>query len=481
MVWKRNSGSLLAVLVLVNACTSIAMNAGFDDVKTRVEQNGNLKIFWNKGTELDREASEKLKSLLEGKLTAEQAVQIALLNNRDLQALYSELGIAQADLVQAGLFRNPIFDAAVLFPVRGGGRPDLDLSVVINFLDVFYVPLRSRVAAARFEEVKTEVTGSVLDLAARVRTAFFLHQANEQMLELRQTIVQALSGSFEVARRLNEAGNITDLDFARERASLETGKLTLRSAEIAVRQSREELNMLMGLWGKETEWQSDERLPDIPEQPLQIENIERVALARSVDLLNARQRIIVAGNQLGFNRWTALISELHAGPLGEREEGSWEVGPIFEFPIPLFDQGQARIGRATAELRRAQQQYYALAIRIRGTARSVHDRIVGARDRALYYRDIMLPLHERIVNESQLQYNAMQLGPIELLRARERQIETAVAYIEALREYWLARGDAGQILSGRLPAVAAMTMSSPRQQTGRGTQKDINSLRGTER
>jgi outer membrane protein, heavy metal efflux system len=466
MVWKRNSGSLLAVLVLVNACTSIATNGGFDDVKTRVEQNGNLKIFWNKGTELDREASEKLKSLLEGKLTAEQAVQIALLNNRDLQALYSELGIAQADLVQAGLFRNPIFDAAVLFPVRAGGRPDLDLSVVINFLDVFYVPLRSRVAAARFEEVKTEVTGSVLDLAARVRTAFFLHQANEQMLELRQTIVQALSGSFEVARRLNEAGNITDLDFARERASLETGKLTLRSAEIAVRQSREELNMLMGLWGKETEWQSDERLPDIPEQPLQIENIERVALARSVDLLNARQRIIVAGNQLGFNRWTALISELHAGPLGEREEGSWEVGPIFEFPIPLFDQGQARIGRATAELRRAQQQYYALAIRIRGTARSVHDRIVGARDRALYYRDIMLPLHERIVNESQLQYNAMQLGPIELLRARERQIETAVAYIEALREYWLARGDAGQILSGRLPAVAAMTMSSPRQQTG---------------
>jgi outer membrane protein, heavy metal efflux system len=466
MVWKRNSGSLLAVLVLVNACTSIAMNAGFDDVKTRVEQNGNLKIFWNKGTELDREASEKLKSLLEGKLTAEQAVQIALLNNRDLQALYSELGIAQADLVQAGLFRSPIFDAAVLFPVRGGGRPDLDLSVVINFLDVFYVPLRSRVAAVRFEEVKTEVTGSVLDLAARVRTAFFLHQANEQMLELRQTIVQALSGSFEVARRLNEAGNITDLDFARERAFLETGKLTLRSAEMAVRQSREELNMLMGLWGKETEWQSHERLPDIPEQPLQIENIERVALARSVDLLNARQRIIVAGNQLGFNRWTALISELHAGPLGEREEGSWEVGPIFEFPIPLFDQGQARIGRATAELRRAQQQYYALAIRIRGTARSVHDRIVGARDRALYYRDIMLPLHERIVNESQLQYNAMQLGPIELLRARERQIETAVAYIEALREYWLARGDAGQILSGRLPAVAAMTMSSPRQQTG---------------
>jgi cobalt-zinc-cadmium efflux system outer membrane protein len=368
--------------------------------------------------------------------------------------------------VQAGLFNNPIFDAAIKFPTSGGGKPDLELSAVMSFLDIFYIPLRRRVAAARFDEVKTQVTGAVLDFAARVRTAFFLHQANEQMLELRQTIVQALGASFEVARRLSEAGNITDLDFARERASVEMSKLALRSAEVAARQSREELNMLMGLWGKETEWQSDERLPDIPEQALQTENIERVALARSVDLLNARQRILVAGEQLGFNRRSALVPELHAGPIGEREDGSWHVGPTLEFPLPLFDQGQARIGRAAAELRRAQQQYYALAIRIRGTARGIRDRIEGARDRALYYRDILLPLHERIVNESQLQYNAMQLGPIELLRARERQIETAAAYIGALRDYWLARGDASQMLSGRLPSPAALPMSSANEQSG---------------
>jgi cobalt-zinc-cadmium efflux system outer membrane protein len=132
----------------------------------------------------------------------------------------------------------------------------------------------------------------------------------------------------------------------------------------------------------------------------------------------------------------------------------------------LFDQGQARIGRTVAELRRAQQQYYALAVRIRGTARSVRDRMEGARDRALYYRDIMVPLRERIVNEAQLQYNAMQLGPFQLLRAKEQQIEMAVAYIEALRDYWLARGDAGQLLSGRLPTAAAVPMSIPRGQTG---------------
>lgn len=456
MLSAANGGWLFASLVLLSGCASVALNAGFDDVRATVEERSALKIFWNNGTDLDKEATEKIGSLLKDQLTADEAVQVALLNNRELQAIYSELGLAQADLVEAGLLKNPIFDAAVLFPVSHGGRPDLELSVVMNFLDVFYMPLRKRVAAARFEEAKTRVTGSVLDFAARVRTTFYLHQANEQTLELRQTIVQALAASLELARRLHEAGNITDLDFARDRALLESGKLALRSAEVAVSQSREELNILMGLWGKQTEWQTDQRLPEIPEQLTQTEDLERVALARSVDLLNAQQRIMVAGNQLGFNRWTTLVPEMHAGPLGEREEGSWEVGPTVEFPVPLFDQGQARIGRAVAELRRSQQEYYALAVRIRSTARAVRDRMEGARDRALYYRDILLPLRERIVNEAQLQYNAMQLSPFQLLRAKEQQIETAVAYIDALREYWLARGDAGQILTGRLPSATGI-------------------------
>jgi cobalt-zinc-cadmium efflux system outer membrane protein len=447
----RNATYLFMSLVFLSGCTTVSLNAGFPEVSALVEERSGLKVFWNNGTELDREATEKRDSLLKNKLTVDEAVQIGLLNNRELQAVYSDLGVAQADLVQAGLLSNPIFDAAIKWPTAGGGKPDLELAAVMNFLDIFYLPLRKRMAAARFEEAKTRVGGSVLDFAARVRSAFYVHQANEQMLELRQTIVQALTASFEVTRRLHEAGNITDLDFARERALLETGKLALRSAEVAVRQSREELNMLMGLWGKQTEWQSDERLPEVPQQAIQTEDLERFALNRSVDLLNARQRLVSAGAQLGLNKATALIPESHVGALGERTDGAWEVGPVLEFPIPLFDQGQARTGRAAAELRRAQQEYYALAVKIRSTARALRDRAQGARDRALYYRDIMLPLHERIVNEAQLQYNAMQLGPIQLLRAREQQIETAAAYVEALRDYWLARTELAQLLSGRLP------------------------------
>ncbi len=374
-----------------------------------------------------------------------------MLSNRDLQAIYTELGVAQADLVQAGLFRNPILDAAVLFPLSGV-RPDIQLSVVVGFLDVLYVPLRKRVAAAHFEEAKLRVTGIVLDFAVQVRTAFYGHQANEQMLELRQSIVQALTASLEVSRRLHEAGNITDLDLARDRALMEASKLALRSAEIAARQTREQLNSLMGAWGEETEWEIAGRLPDVPEELLPGSGIERTALTRSIDLSHARQRIIAAGQQLGYDRATALLPSMDFGASAERDpvEG-WRVGPVLSVPIPLFDQGQARVGRAVAELSRAQHEYYALAVRIRAAARAVQERMRGTRDRALYYRDILLPLRERIVNEAQLQYNAMQIGIFQLLREREQQIGAGVAYVEALREYWLARADLEQISSGRLP------------------------------
>jgi cobalt-zinc-cadmium efflux system outer membrane protein len=444
--------------VAVTGCATLDQRAGFSDVSTTVETRSGKRMVWNLGTELDAQAAQEVDALLHSTLTADRAVQVALLNNRELQALYAELGVAQADLVQAGLLRNPVFDGAAHFFIGGGGPAKLELRAVLDFLDVFYIPLRKRVAAARFAEAKLQVTGAVLDFAATVQAAFYRYQADEQLLELLQTIVQALALSLEVSQRLHAAGNITDLDLARERALVEEAKLELRATEVAARQSREELNTVLGLWGPQTAWQSDRRLPDLPAQPLQFDGLEARVLQQSLALASARQRMIVAGEQLGVTRATALVPEASLGPGAEREDGRWSLGPEVSFPLPLFDQGHGRIGRAMADLRRAQQEYYALGVRIRATIRAVRERAQGAQDRALYYRDILLPLRERIVNETQLQYNAMQRGVLDLLRAREQQMRAAIAYIDTLRDYWLARTDLGLLLSGRVPSLGSVTM-----------------------
>jgi cobalt-zinc-cadmium efflux system outer membrane protein len=270
-----------------------------------------------------------------------------------------------------------------------------------------------------------------------------------------------------VARRLHEAGNITDLNLLRERALVEEAKLQLAAAEIASRQSRAQLNTLMGLWGSDTAWTVSRRLADIPEQPVPMEGVETQAISQSLDLASARQRIIVAGEQLGFHKATALVPELSLGALAEREEGAWKVGPTFGFSLPVFDQGQGRIGRAIAELRGTQQVYYALAVQIRSTVRTARDRVQGAQVRALYYRDIVLPLRERLVNETQLQYNAMQVGVFALLRSREQQIQAAVAYIETLLDYWLTRTELGLLLSGRLPSPGSFAVARRDRSTTR--------------
>jgi cobalt-zinc-cadmium efflux system outer membrane protein len=455
--FAHKAAYMCPLLVLVTGCATFDQRSGFSEISGAVEARSGKKVVWHLGTALDAQVEQEVRTLLQGTLTADEAVQVALLNNRDLQALYAELGVAQADLVQAGLLRNPVFDGTLLFPLEGGPAK-LELSAALEFLDIFYLPLRKRVAAARFAEAKLQVTGAVLDFAATVQAAFYRHQADEQLLELRQTIVHALAVALEVAQRLHAAGNITDLDLARERVGVEEAKVQLRAAESAVRQSREHLNALMGLWGQETAWHIDRRLPDMPTQPLSIAELERQALRQSLDLTSAKQRMIVVGEQLGATRAVALLPESSVGAAGEREDGRWKVGPVVEFPLPLFDQGQARLGRAVAELRRAQQEYYALGVRVRSTVRTVHERVQGAQDRALYYRDIVLPLRERIVNETQLQYNAMQLGVFDLLGAREQQIQAAVAYIDTLLDYWVARTDLGHLLSGRVPRANGAAM-----------------------
>ena len=441
----------LLLMVTLTGCASVNLNAGFADVSATVQERSAGTIAWSPGPDLDPATAATFRSLLQRPLTADDAVQIALLNNRTLQAMYSDLGVAQADLVQAGLLRNPVLDAAVQFHLGAVG-PDLQLGLVFGLLDALYVPLRKRVAAAMFEETKLGVTGAVLDFVLEVRHAFYSHQANEQLLELRKGVVDALEASFDASRRLHEAGNITDLDLARDRAAMVRSKLELRTAEVAVRQSRERLNTRMGLSGADTAWTSAHRLPDVPPDALALDDVERRAVARSVDLGHARQRIAATGQRLGYDRATALIPSMELGAGAEKESDEpWGIGPSVSVPIPIFDQGQARVARTSAELRRAQHEYYGLAVRIRATARALVDRVRGAGDRALYFRDIVLPLQERIVSEAQLQYNAMQIGIFQLLRDRQQQIESGVEYVDMLREYWTARADLLHLLSGRLP------------------------------
>jgi cobalt-zinc-cadmium efflux system outer membrane protein len=433
-------------------CAGMKPGMGFDDVRQGVNDRTGMRVHWNNGSEEDKEVAATVSAMLEEELTADKAVQLALLNNHELQAIYEELNLAQADLVQAGLLRNPILSGEVRFGINGPGTGAV-LDVTQDFVSLLYMPLRKGRAEAAFEQAKLRVTASVVDVAAEVRAAFYGYQAAEQTRAMRQSVLDATAASFELTKRLRAAGNNRELDVANERDLHEQTKIDLARAEEDVVLARERLNALMGLWGKQTQWRAAVRLPAAPDEDMNDEGLERRAIEASLELGVARRDIEIAARSLGIAKPFSWLTDLQAGVAAERDlDGTWSMGPSLSLPIPLFDQGQGAIGKAQAQLRQASEHYYARAVEVRSRVRAAHSVLVSSHDRARYFEKVILPLRQQIVSQSQLEYNGMQLSAFQLLEAKRNQINAGADYIEALRDYWVARSRLEQILSGRLTA-----------------------------
>lgn len=456
---------VLAAAAGLAGCAGMKPGLGFDDaggVRQSVVERTGMKVHWNNGTKEDAEVAAAVANLLARNLTADAAVQTALLNNHDLQAVYEELNLSQAEMVQAGLLRNPILSGEIRWATTGGEGPAVVLDLTQDFVSLLYMPLRKGQAEAAFEAAKLRVTAAVVDTASEVRSAFYEYQAAEQAREMRKTVLDATLASYDLAQRLRAAGNNRELDVLNEQDASEQARLDLARAEENVTQLRERLNALMGLWGKQTQWHAEAMLPALPTDDGVPADLERAAIESNLELGVARREIEVAARALGITKPFGWLTDAEAGVAAERElEGTWSVGPSLSLPVPLFDQGQGAVGKAQARLRQASEHFYARAVEVRSRVRAAHSVVMSARDRANYYHRVVLPLRHQIVDQTQLQYNAMQVSAFQLLEAKRNQIEAGANYIEALRDYWVARTKLEQVLSGRLTAFEGPGASSP--------------------
>ena len=427
-------------------CAHVNPNAAFRDLANTIHVRTGKRVQWNRGSAEDAEAQAAIASLLRRPLTADSAVQVALLNNHNLQATYEELGIAQADLVEAGLLKNPIFT----FERRLPGQA-LEMDVFKELIDIFLLPLRKRIATAQFEAAKLRVGQEILRLAADVRGAFYEHQGDQQLLDLRKTVADATERSAETALRMHEAGNIKNLDLANEQASHAQAKVELAKAQLRAVESREKINKLIGAYGAQTSWKVAAGLPELSGNEVSLAALESRALQQRLDLAAARQEFIAQARGLGLARADAILERGEIGAHYEREKsGEYSIGPSLNIPIPIFNQGQTAFARGSAKIRQSQQRYLALAADIRSDVRAAGDRMLLARDQVQYLKSTALPARTRVTEESQLEYNAMQIGPFQLLQAKQEEVKMGADYVEALRDYWVARADLEKAVGGSL-------------------------------
>ena len=375
------------------------------------------------------------------------------MNNRGLQATFEEVGIAQADVIEAVTLPNPSVDFDVEFPLVAGTLNRYAWLVAQEFVQILMIPLKKKLSEERLEAIELRVADETLDLVARVKAAYFMVQADQQLISRLKLIQETHAASLDLGQKQYKAGNITDLALLQLQASYSQGRLDIVRAETDLRDKREELTRLLGLWGSQTTWKIEGDIMPIPDSDFSVKGLESLAVAQRLDLRAAHRDLTSIVTALGLTRIYRWVPVLEFGFSGERDvdaEGALNMGPSFRLEVPIFNQGQARIARATSELHRAENRLSALAVEIRSETRELRDRLISLRDMAKFYHDDLLPTRIKIVNKALLEYNAMQLSPYELFLAKSQEMEAERSYIDTVRDYWITRAKLERTVGGKL-------------------------------
>lgn len=436
---------------------------------SRVEQLGRVSLsrpLFEGAVEKDMAVDAQ--TILSAPLTADSAVRLALLNNRELRATLRSLGIARGELVQAGLLPNPEIEVDLTSPAGGDGPLQKELSVELDLTHALLTGMREDVAEAELEAERYEAAGEVIALVYRTRVAFYAYQTAKQRHAVAQRMLEPWAAGREAAQALFEAGNWSELELASQDVDYEDARATAAELEVEMVERREDLHVLLGIDRDAAAWTIADAMPSVPEHLDVPEDVERRALDASLTLQETRRRLDAVAHRAGLARTEGWLPDVaviaHAG----QEERAWEYGGGLSFTVPIFDRKQGRVGAYEAQLAGLTERYYAQAVSLRSEARRVRQLVQSAFARAKQYRDVIVPARTRVMQQTLLHYNAMQLGVFQLLAARRGQLDAELAYAAALRDYWSAEAALEALLKGR--AVTSVRATDTAMSTERSAE-----------
>ena len=442
-----------SVALVLAGCTSFSPDGGFDKVGELTKERTGLAPTLVR-SEADRStASSRVAELLNEPLSADGAVELAYLSNHGLQASFSELGIAEADLVQAGRLRNPSLSFGRL---SGGGMVEIDRSIMFDVLGLLTMPAAKEVMQRRFEQAQYSAASEAVALAADVRRAYYGAVAAQELVKYYQRVMDAAEASSELAKRMLEAGNFNKLAQMREQAFHADATAQLARARHRALAELERLTRLLGLAGEQLAFTLPERMPDLPAEPVEPKDAEQTAMDKRLDVLVARRSAEAMAKSLGLTKITRFVNVFEAGYQNKNQTGETrQDGYEIRLELPLFDFGSARVARAEATYMQALHRAAQTAVNARSEVRESYAAYRTAFDLARHYRDEVVPLRKRISEENLLRYNGMLIGVFELLADSHEQVRSVTGYIEALRDFWVAQTNLQTALTGRAPGAGS--------------------------
>jgi len=447
---KNNATCLMGLLIpfALVGCATFSQDGGFGAVEKTAQGYIKQKPVWAITEAQSIANQQQLTTLLEKPLSIEDAVQVALLNNAQLQADFYQLQIAEADMVQAGRLPNPLF--SMLF-ARNNGDYKIEQVITMNVLALFTMPKATEIEKKRFAATQNTVTLRVLELAHQTRNAYINALAATESVNYLEQVKQTAEATAELAKRMNQSGNWSALDQAREQSFYADAAVDLARAENQCVQMDENLTQLLGLKNR-SDFKLPERLPDLPKSSESLKQVSAEDFSNRLDLQQTKQNTEALAQLLGLTKATRFVNVLELGParmLEGRRGDPYKKGFSIGFELPIFDWGTARVKRAEATYMQAVNMAKAKAITAASEVRGSYNQYLTSFELAKQYRDEIVPLRKRILQENQLRYNGMLIGPFELLADARAQVLSVNSYLGALRDFWLAESNLDMSLIGK--------------------------------
>jgi cobalt-zinc-cadmium efflux system outer membrane protein len=444
---------LVVALAWLAGCVSVSRRDGADQVEQLVAQRLPSAFAWRTDPAGRAAIDARVAELVAAPLTPSSAFALAQLRNPQIAARYAELGIAQADVVEASRIGNPTLAVST---AQADGVRKTTTELGAPLADLLLLPSRRRLAEAEYVRAQQTIANALVDLGADTERDWYAAAGAEQVAAMRAAVSKAAAASAELAQRFYDAGNINALQLKLEQAAASQARIAATSAQAEATRARLALNARMGLSGAQSQaWRLDVPLASPVAAEDDLDALLKLAHAQRLDLSAARREVEILSDALGVARRWRLLGSVEVGV--ETETGAKRVtGPTLSLALPLFNQGQAAIARAQAQLEISRADLAQLELAIDNDVRLGVERVAAMRGIAQDYRDALVPQREAAVARQLERFNYMLIGAFELLLTKQQEYDAYQGYLEAVRDYWLARVDLARAIGTRLPSETAI-------------------------
>lgn len=449
MTHHRITIGLVLTLLLTTSCVQVEPRPDFERARGLVEEStGRQEVFDPYAPVL---TEEELSAIIADGLSLDAALRLALINNRDLQAEFQEIGVAHADWVQAQLLSNPSLDVLLRFPTDGG-RSILEAFVGVELLELWRIPLRTEAAQQNLEATVLRIARRAGEHLAESRKSYYVAVAAEELHRVAQENVELVALSFEAVKGLHEAGAADAFDENLARGPLLAAQLALRTAQIEMANARRDLAKNLSIDQPVDGLVLTDRLPDPVKFEVDQEALVQQALRSRLDLRAIATAIEALDTRMRLERRKAW-GDVAAGPSFAQQggaSGSDIVGPGLSLTLPIFDQNQAQVARAGFQLEQMIKLHESAQVAVAQNVRASADRVSASSRNLAFYSEELLPQAERSLALARESYAAGRTTLLALVEVQRQFLDARQGHVTLRLEAAASFSDLERVVGARL-------------------------------